>query len=71
MTLQLFVDDRLIATTSVDIHLMNNPLYLATIKSELINTHQNIISTFKTNPRFSISTKSVYNRRKFKDLPLL
>ena len=68
MNLQLFVDDKLIASLPIDNNSMNDPFYLPSLKKELEEQHKQLIEESKSQPVFSIEPKSLMSSRRQKGL---
>ena len=58
MNLQLFVQDRLIASLPIDNSFMSNPLYLSSVKKELEEKYREIIEKSQSTPTFLLNQNS-------------
>ena len=71
MNLQLYVQDKLIASLPIDVAYMSYPQYLPLLKSELEKTHEEVITTAKTKPVFYIDAQRTDTNKRFNNRPLL
>jgi len=68
MNLQLFVNDKLIASLPINDSSMTDPFYLPSLKKELEEQHKQLIEESKSQPVFSIDSKSLISSRRQKGL---
>lgn len=64
MNLQLFVNEKLIASLPINEAYISYPVYLVSLKAELQNRYKHVIETSTASPRFCIERRTSRNRRK-------
>jgi hypothetical protein len=64
MNLQLFVNEKLIASLPINEAYISYPVYLASLKSELQTKYKHVIESSMAKPRFHIEKRTSSNRRK-------
>ena len=63
MNLQLFVNDKLVASVPINSSSMTDPFYLPSLKKELEEQYRQLIEESKSQPVFCIEPKSLISRR--------
>jgi hypothetical protein len=71
MNLQLFVNEKLIASVPINEAYISYPVYLASLKSELQTRYKHVIETSMARPTFSITKTSTAPRKSEHRLQLL